>query len=312
VGPGADQFTVRRDTGGAYRIFTVSSGSVVSISGITISNGLAFNGGGIYNSGRLVLTDSTVRGNAADGQFAGGIHNDGALILRDSTVSDNVAAEFGGGINNFGKAKLIRSTVDSNTVDSATDEFRAGGGINSGGISNTLRVVNSTISGNTITSEMSLGRGGGISNSGSLVWLKNVTLKGNQGTLGANLGSSGPTRVKNTVVANPTGGGDNCAEDAGIIISKGYNLDSGTSCGFTAIGDIQNQNPLLGRLANNGGPTKTHALLEGSPAIDQGNPFRTNTDQRGESRPHDFADIDNAPGGDGSDIGAFEVQPTAN
>ena len=66
-------------------------------------------------------------------------------------------------------------------------------------------------------------------------------------------------------------------------------------------------NPLLGQLQDNGGPTFTHALLPGSPAIDQGNSLGLNRDQRGRRRPIDLASVLNAPGGDGSDIGAYEL-----
>ena len=68
--------------------------------------------------------------------------------------------------------------------------------------------------------------------------------------------------------------------------------------------------PLLGPLQNNGGPTLTHALLSGSPAIDQGRSFGVTTDQRGHPRPYDFSPIANATGGDGTDIGAFELDAT--
>jgi VCBS repeat-containing protein len=67
------------------------------------------------------------------------------------------------------------------------------------------------------------------------------------------------------------------------------------------------KDPKLGDLADNGGPTRTYALLAGSPAIDQGEAFGTTTDQRGKTRPFDLANVDNAPGGDGSDTGAFEL-----
>ena len=79
-----------------------------------------------------------------------------------------------------------------------------------------------------------------------------------------------------------------------------------SSCGFPT--ENSNKDSLLGPLADNGGPTLTHALLEGSPAIDQGNSFGESTDQRGLPRPSDFASIPDASGGDGSDIGAFELQ----
>ena len=67
--------------------------------------------------------------------------------------------------------------------------------------------------------------------------------------------------------------------------------------------------PRLYPLANNGGATQTHALLPNSPAIDSGNSFGLTTDQRGLPRPSDLASDPNATGGDGADMGAFELQP---
>jgi hypothetical protein len=106
------------------------------------------------------------------------------------------------------------------------------------------------------------------------------------------------------VANNP---GANCS---GTITNGGYNLDSGTSCGFgTSNNSLSGVDPMLAPLADNGGPTLTHALLEGSPAIDKGNSFGESTDQRGLPRPSNFVGIPDASGGDGSDIGAFELQP---
>ncbi len=102
-GPGADQFTVRRNTGGDYRIFTVTSDGtepVVSISGITISNGNVpiSLGGGILNFGTLTLTGSTISGNSAF--RGGGIFNDGGnLAISGSTISANQGNR-GGGVAN--------------------------------------------------------------------------------------------------------------------------------------------------------------------------------------------------------------------
>lgn len=84
------------------------------------------------------------------------------------------------------------------------------------------------------------------------------------------------------------------------ITDGGHNLDSGTSCGFGIANSLSDTDPMLGALAENGGPTKTHALLEGSPAIDKGDSFGATTDQRGVERPQGAA----------SDMGAFEVEDT--
>ena len=95
----------------------------------------------------------------------------------------------------------------------------------------------------------------------------------------------------------------NCTDSSGVAIrSNGHNLDSETSCGFTAAGDISNTDPLLGPLQDNGGRTWTHALLPGSPAINQGtNSTCPATDQRGIARPQMGI----------CDIGAYELEPAA-
>jgi hypothetical protein len=135
-------------------------------------------------------------------------------------------------------------------------------------------VTNSTISGNTAFAEI-----GGIYGSPN---------------------TTATTTLENTIVAkNVQGRGADCA---GTITDGGYNLDSGTTCGFSTTNNSLSGvvDPKLGPLADNGGPTKTHALLAGSPAIDKGNSFGATTDQRGVSRPQGAA----------SDIGAFESEST--
>jgi hypothetical protein len=144
--------------------------------------------------------------------------------------------------------------------------------------------------------------GAGILNQGTLT-VTNSTLSGNSangagGYNGGGIVSFGPsTTFQNTIVANSPSGGD-CY---GTINEGGHNLDSDGSCGFdTANNSLSGVDPMLGDLADNGGPTKTHALLEGSPAIDKGDPFGATTDQRGVARPQGAA----------SDIGAFEFEST--
>ncbi|MCA1626300.1 MAG: carboxypeptidase-like regulatory domain-containing protein, partial [Acidobacteria bacterium] len=200
---------------------------------------------------------------------------------------------------------------------------------NCGALSNilaTLTVLNSTISGNTTMS------GGNFCNrSGGAVTLRNVTITNNTGTGagGIEQGSNGTLNFGNTIVAgnNETvgSGSDEIVYNGGTITSAGGNLVGDEPGDSTSIGlldiayqpsDKQNVNPLLGPLQNNGGPTPTHALFVGSPAVDGGlnalaNNAGLSTDQRGTGFPR-FVD------GDGNglafvDIGAFEVQlaPTA-
>src|SRR5262249_56920994 len=96
------------------------------------------------------------------------------------------------------------------------------------------------------------------------------------------------TIISDSILANNVGG--NCS---GSMVSKGYNLSTDGTCNFSYTGDLNNQDPLLGKLQNNGGPTDTSALRRGSPAIDAGNPAGCTdgqgnllkTDQRGMPRP---------------------------
>ena len=169
-----------------------------------------------------------------------------------------------------------------------------------------------TISGVTITGG-NLAQGGGLSNGGTLT-LTNSTVSGNTVSCTASggtnsCGASGggifhddegaPPSLTATIVANQLAGGD-CDTGGDTITSNGFNLDSDGSCGLSGAGDQSVVDPLLGPLQNNGGPTQTHALLTGSPAIDavtSGCPPPA-TDQRGVTRPQ----------GTACDIGAYELE----
>jgi hypothetical protein len=302
-----------------------------TVSGNTASSSEFSYGGGIHNHyGTLTLTDSTVSGNTAsinENSYGGGISNhSGTLTLNNSTVSGNTVSSsfpsYGGGIYNYhGTLTLTDSTVTGNTA-SSINEVGNGGGIyssdttstvtltnsavndnsahygggshNSGG---TLMLTNSTVTGNTASSASDSSYGGGIYSSGatSTVTLTNGTLSDNSADYGGGIVNSiGSATLKNTIVANSPSGG-NCY---GSITSSGHNLDSGNTCGFSGPGDLINTDPLLGPLQDNGGPTETHALLPGSPAIDAGDDSACPaTDQRGVPRPQ----------GDQCDIGAYEV-----
>jgi hypothetical protein len=211
-------------------------------------------------------------------------------ILNNSTIRDNIAGDggSGGGIYNVETTDLTNCTISGNsTVDGGS-----GGGVDNDG--GTVNVTNCTISNN---STVGGGSGGGIA------------------------AIFGSTLIKNTIVALNTT--DFSGPDvSGDFTSLGFNLigqsDGGT--GFTVSSDQTGTtaaplDPLLGALQNNGGATFTQALLFGSPAIDQGGAATDpvtgdpiTTDQRGMARPVDRPSVTNAAGGDGSDIGAFEVQ----
>jgi CSLREA domain-containing protein len=303
-GAGARQTTVTAGEGFDDRIFDVPalfsfdtpeptpSQAVVEIEGLKVADGdTTGTGGGI----RSTTVDFT---------------------LRESTVSANQSGGDGGGIRNDGTMSVVRSTVSSNTT------VGYGGGVFNNG---TLEVVNSTISGNAASIA-----GGGVGNfvpeimpagdSRPRLLFVNATLNVNEAPVGSNYAEaseetaeldggattqgSGLFRAifENTIVANARGGGENCAGT--VTASGGNNIDDDGSCLFTQESDIQ-RDPRLGPLNNNGGPTNTHALRDGSPAIDAAdNSAAPPTDQRGVRRPQD---------GDGrgraiSDIGAFERQ----
>jgi len=318
LGPGAGLLTVSgNNTSGVFNI----TGSNVTISGLTIANGqttsdgagiyagggpgsslaisscvvtnnsTTHDGGGIcnYSGETMTVSNCTICGNSAKAGNGAGIYNTNAtLTVVASTFIGNEAA-FGGGIMNDGpNGANATLTVLLSTFSANSAAF--GGGIFNWGDhgSATLNVSASTFSGNSATIH-----GGGIYNEGED-------------------GGNAPVQIGDTILNANVGA--SFYNDEGTIISDGYNLSSDDGGGFLSqTGDQINTDPLLGPLQDNGGPTWTCALLPGSPAIDQG---KTNavpglvcaTDQRGSPRPVDNPYIANAPGGDGSDIGAFEVQ----
>ncbi|MBI4233061.1 MAG: CSLREA domain-containing protein, partial [Chloroflexi bacterium] len=309
-GVGAGLTTV--DGGGLDRVFHVDPLApinaptiTVAISGLTIRNGSV---GGVRNRGSLTMSAVVVRDNQ-DGCWGGAIANQGTIWLIDSTVAGNTEASCGAGgfSNNIGTATIANSTISGNV---AGGNFGDGAGIHATG--GNLTIVNSTISGNSARRH-----GGGISmDGGATVILDNVTMVSNvadsdsngDGNGGGVWNLNGVFKSKNTIIAgNVDTGGEN-PDCYGNTSSQGYNLvqvTSGCVISGDATGNLVGIDPLLGPLANNGGPTFTHALLPGSPAINHvpvaqckdslGNALTT--DQRGVPRPQ----------GGACDIGAFEL-----
>ena len=195
----------------------------------------------------------------------------------------------------------MQGTTDV-TGDTFTGNTRPAGG---GAIDNdaTLNISDSTFTGNTGGTN----GGGAVVNFGTTT-VTQSTFSGNSSQYGANiLNYTGFTlKISMSIVANGQGGGSNCG-GAQPVTDLGYNIDTGTSCGFsTANHSMSNTQPQLGPLASNGGPTQTMALPLGSPAVDA-IPSSTSgctgtTDQRGITRPQ----------GTGCDIGAYELVQTGN
>jgi hypothetical protein len=313
TGPGADQLSVNGNA--ASRVFHV--GKTATISGLTITNGsTGGSGGGIYNDhATLTVSKCTLSGNSND--YGGGIYNDGdygsaTLTINNSTVSGNSASSGGGGIYNIGRFGSVTLTINNSTLSG--NLASSGGGIyNYGGgslSSATLTINNSTLNGNSASS------GGGIYNNGQFgsvtLTINNSTLSGNSASSGggiSNIGynfGSASLNIGNTILNAGTSGA-NIYNNSGTVTSDGYNLSSDNGGGYlTATGDQINTDPMLGPLQDNGGPTFTHELLTGSPAINMGDPNFTpppDYDQRGPGYPR----VVNGR----IDIGAFEVQASA-
>lgn len=283
----------------------IAGGSPVTITGLTLTGGKADinalldcqGGGGICNSGSLVISDSAVVGNVANvainnqnAMGGGGIYNNGDTVsITNSTIAGN------------------RAAVTSSGAPIGAD---GGGGIFNNG--STLTITNSTVAGNSATVDGTGARhgGGGIYNNGSVTVATNLTLANN--SVGGGAATSGgsfyvdnapPSTFKNSIVSGGVSpGAANCDKfGSDLASSQGGNVESADTCGFTAAGDKRGVDPLLGALANNGGQTDTLALQAGSPAIDAaiGCPPPA-TDQRGVARPQ----------GGACDSGAFELAPT--
>jgi CSLREA domain-containing protein len=338
-GPGPGAVTVRRDTGGDYRIFRVLSGSQLDLSGLTITNGRAAagsgkTGGGITNEGTLHLDGVTVTGNTvidhdgSDFAYGGGVYNGGQMSIVRSTITDNTASvstdssrspfAAGGGVADDGSSEISDSTISGNHA-TAIDGSARGGGVYA---SRATKLTNVTVTGNTTTASGSGAEtmGGGayadsVGAPGPALTITSSTIASNSAASGANLATSGVVSmsVRNTIVSDPLAGANCYNEGGGSITSAGFNLASGTSCAFASGGDQQGVDPLLAALGDNGGPTLTRAPACGGPAIDQGSAAASGvhpaltSDQRGQGRPVDLAAA-NAAGGDGSDVGAVERQ----
>jgi CSLREA domain-containing protein len=267
------------------------------------------NAGGIDNFGMALLANSTVLANATADGHGGGLSNEGELTLLDSTLSGNTATEDGGG----GLYNAARVTISGSTIDGNSGTENGGGIYNTS--TGTATLTNSTISGNGAAD-----MGGGIFNLGGAVSLSHVTITLNRADNNADefgVGGGifngvlddvpGTVTLRNTILAgngDTSGDGPDCQ---GTFSSLGHNLIQNTfDCTYAGdtANDIIGHDARLGPLADHGGPTFTHALLDGSPAIDAvplgtcvdqlGNPIAT--DQRGVRRPSSAA----------CDIGAYE------
>jgi large repetitive protein len=228
----------------------------------------------------VTVRNSTVSANARKGIELGDnsdrLPGQISLLVENSTISNNGSDGIDG---NSGAGTQVLTVVSSTFSNNGDDGIDSDAGA-------TLLVINSTFSGNADD-------GLDIASNSTVV---NSTIVNN-----GSYGIDGPATatITNTIVYGNTLG--DCVRS---VVSGGGNIAGDATCGLTGTGDRSNTNPLLGALAANGGPTRTHLPQTGSPAIDAGlaGPCPA-TDQRGQARPQDG-------NGDGTaicDVGAVEV-----
>ncbi|HYX31147.1 MAG TPA: choice-of-anchor Q domain-containing protein, partial [Pyrinomonadaceae bacterium] len=283
-------------------------------------------GGGIYSLGTLDVTNSTFDLNSANGGNGGDAF--GPDCFGSHEGGDAGAGRGGAIMADGGSAIIDTSTFASNTAQGGTGgnggknnggscglaKHGAGGPAYGGALVNntaTLNVKHATISLNNAQAGNS-----GVNTSGVSLSPQNAA----EGTGGGIRVAFGAATVENTIIAGNTaanGVGANpgaftpAPDVAGSVTSNGHNLVGNTTgaSGFTGTGEITAVSAMLDVLADNQGPTKTMALLTGSPAIDAGVASGALKDQRGMARTYDDPGTTNAATSDGTDIGAFELQP---
>lgn len=273
-------------------------------------NRAEFGVGGGLSCSECWISNSRITGNTA-AESGGGAAGVVSIYVTDTTVSGNVAGNNGGGL--AGKVTVERSSITGNNASgTSSSPFEPGPGWG-GGLFAAGTITNSTISGNT-----ALRGAGGVAGIQYIVdnnlptehyvplRISNSTISFNAPDGVGNVHNGQlqlPSELSHTIVAqNAT---EDCFTEIPPFISGlpptslGDNLAGDGSCGLSGPGDLQNTDPLLGPLSGNGGPTETHALLAGSPAIDAGSAAcpPPATDQRGIIRPQ----------GGACDIGAFEA-----
>jgi hypothetical protein len=247
AGPGADQLTVRRDTGGDYRIFTVDKGVTAQIYSLTVSGGLSPYGGGINNDGTLTVSECFIQDNTAGhtGGKGGGIYNDGDLLVHRTLVLANHADQKyesqGGGI--FNAADGIATAFESSVVGNVTEGdapfwFGKGGGIYNAGM---FTLSSSTVSGNTAYTVDYYGvdyqvSGGGVYNTGTLT-VENSTIAANHAhgegdglydggcaAFGGGVTNLGTATLSFSMVARNT---SECHSNYGYVVNVGGGIFSG-------------------------------------------------------------------------------------
>jgi hypothetical protein len=298
LGPGASVLAM--SGADARPIFLVSNGDV-RISGLTIRNGRDLYGAGIYSVDTLRVSRCTFRANRGT-NGASAIAAQGVLEIDECTFESNLSdVAIGSAVGTAAATTVRRSTFNGNQ---------------GGGLFATASLVLET---STFTNNSSGGSGAGVQLYGSPQVVRSCTIVANHATgPGGGVYTDMTPQVSNTIIAGNTGG--SLEHDwKGTATSLGFNLvgNGDGSSGFGMPGSHDQVGtaatplaPQLAPLADYGGPTWTMPPLPGSLAIDQGTAGGVTLDQRGRARPYDQPTVANMAGGDGSDIGAYELRPS--
>ncbi len=276
-GPGARQLTVDGNQGARgqdARIFVVNAPNLtVSISGMTLTNG-RWTEGAARNGGGAMTIDNTAVSTLMTVNLDRLSFTNNQVIGLTSTVT---TVPFGGGAlfvrGRTPTVNITNSTFSGNTVNGPSP-LNGGGAIAISTRSGTaaVNIVNTTISGNSANGHAGI-VGGGINGAFMTLSIYSSTLAWNTSAgLGGNLNNSGGTvNATNSIFANGTAVGN--PDFSGVLTSGGYNLIENTAGTTGTIGsDITGVDPALSGLANNGGPTDTHAITTSSSTYNAANP----------------------------------------
>ncbi len=270
------------------------TGSTLNINNTIIHGNRSASSAGLSFAGaNLSVNNSVIRGNGATNGNGGGANIAGtvSVTITNSTFANNTA------LNSSGGFFINRGTVSNTTVSGNTANGTAangGGGVRIQAGANTVSFVSCTITNNNAPNAATGARSG--------LWTETGTINLSNTIIAANIAQD-IQRDGTSVIASS--GFNLIGENTSVTTEFPDGLPNGTNYVGT---DASPLSPGLAPLAANGGITLTHAFTAGSIAIDKGNSFTLTNDQRGLTRPVDFAGITNTAGGNGADIGAFEAQ----
>ena len=287
-------------------VVTIGHYGRVFLSGVTIQNGTAVEGGGIFTEGYLNFTNGRLTGNRAQ-EHGGALNSESnaTTFVVDSLV-DNNTAQWGGAISSLDSLTQIENTILRGNIaseqggallidggDAVVRSSSFDDNLSQDGGAIQLRTSVLNMAGSTLGHNQATRSGGAllVEDDGNAFLLQNTiygngaadgalvialagrayiqanTIAGNE-TSGISFWDTPNTRIGRTLLAENVGGNCDISIGSNLVTNLGYNMATDTSCGFFAGTDQVVDDAFLGPLQNNGGPAETMALLEGSPAID--------------------------------------------